>query len=92
RTSTGERSDARPQESNRQRPAPVQSHPLVVVATQPKLDQFPSPQPLSEQERMLASYVAKYPETAALVAQARAEALQKEMEEEADANTTGSIR
>ena len=64
----------------------------AVVATQPKLDQFPSPQPLSDQERMLASYVAQYPETAALVAQARAEALQKEMEEEAHTNPADSIR
>ena len=96
--SAGERSAARPRESDRQRlvvaqrSAARQGHPPVVVATQPKLDQFPSPRPLSEQERMLASYVANYPETAALVAQARAKALQKEMEEEADANAPDSIR
>jgi hypothetical protein len=57
----------------------------------PKLAQFPSPQPLSEQERILASYVAKYPEQAALVAQARAQALQQDREEEA-AGTVGNIR
>jgi hypothetical protein len=61
------------------------------VASTPKLAQFPSPQPLSEQERILASYVAKYPEHAALVAQARAEALQQDSEEEAAGNV-GNIR
>ncbi len=49
----------------------------------PKLEQFPSPQPLSEQEKILASYVMNYPEQAALVAQARAEVLRQEREEEA---------
>jgi len=54
----------------------------LVVASTPKLEQFPSPQPLSEQEQILMSYVAKYPEKAALIAQARAEALQRDREEE----------
>jgi FtsZ-interacting cell division protein ZipA len=49
----------------------------------PKLDQFPSPQPLSEQERILMSYVANHPATAALVAEARAEALKRDLEDEA---------
>ncbi len=47
----------------------------------PKLDQFPSPQPLSEQEKIMASYVAEYPEQAALLAQARMEALRRDVEE-----------
>lgn len=63
----------------------------LAVPSPPKLAQFPSPQPLSEQERILASYVAKYPEHAALVAQARAEALQQDSEEEAAGNV-GNIR
>jgi hypothetical protein len=54
----------------------------LAVAVAPKLDQFPSPQPLSEQERMLASYVATYPEHATLVARARAEALRRDAAEE----------
>src|SRR5277367_3104363 len=33
----------------------------AVAETHPKLDQFPSPQPLSEQEKILASYVEEYP-------------------------------
>jgi hypothetical protein len=50
-----------------------------------RLDQFPSPQPLSEQETMLANYVARYPENAASIAQARAEELQHDLAEEAAA-------
>jgi hypothetical protein len=74
----------------RRRPAHRPTRDLAVAST-PKLAQFPSPQPLSEQERILASYVAKYPEHAALVAQARAEALQQDSEEEAAGNV-GNIR
>jgi len=51
-----------------------------IVAASPKLDVFPSPLPLSEQERILASYVAAYPEHAALVAVARMDALRHEAE------------
>ena len=47
----------------------------------PKLDQFPSPQPLSEQEKILAMYIDTYPENAALIAEARMEALHRDMEE-----------
>ncbi len=54
----------------------------VVTASGPRLDQFPSPQPLSEQERILERYVAKYPEHAALTAEARAEALRQDLAEE----------
>src|ERR1700685_237668 len=58
----------------------------------PKLDVFPSPLPLSEQEKMLASYVAEYPKEAALIAQLRTEALQREFEEEMRAEETNSVR
>jgi hypothetical protein len=47
---------------------------------------------LSEQEEILASYVVKYPEHAALIAQARAETLRRDSEEEADTAATGGIR
>lgn len=57
------------------------SPPIVVATDNPKLDQFPSPQPLTEQERILASYVALDPEHAALIAEARTEALLREAEE-----------
>jgi len=45
-------------------------HLAVAASNPPKLERFPSPQPLSEQEKMLQSYVAKYPEHAVLVARA----------------------
>ena len=54
----------------------------AVVASRPRLDQFPSPRPLSEQEKILASYVTRYPEHAALVAQARAEVLRQDLADE----------
>jgi hypothetical protein len=97
RVSTGEGSEDRPHRS------PVQPVPTVrsevrtarvapVGRTQPKLDQFPSPRPLSEQEQFLVSYVARDPETAALVAEARAEARQRDLEEEADEAAKSSMR
>ena len=68
-------------------PPPVRKHrrnpvqaPLTPAA-QPKLDQFPSPEPLSEQEKLLADYVADHPEQAVLMAQARMEALRRDAEE-----------
>lgn len=51
------------------------------VAANPKLDVFPSPLPLSEQEKILASYVSQYPKHAALVAEARMDDLRQEGEE-----------
>jgi hypothetical protein len=58
-------------------------HPMEhgVVAAKPKLDVFPSPLPLSEQEKILAIYVAQYPDHAALVAEARMDALRQQDEE-----------
>src|SRR5229473_8420089 len=58
------------------------SHAATAVAFAPKLDQFPSPQPLSEQETILARYVTRFPEHAALYAQARTEELQRDSAEE----------
>jgi len=52
------------------------------VATMPKLDQFPSPQPLTEQELALARYAQSFPGEATLIAQAQQEfelEIQKEM-------------
>jgi hypothetical protein len=58
------------------------------LAAGPKLEQFPSPQPMSEQEKILASYVAQYPEHAALIAEARTEALRKDRREEEETGTS----
>jgi hypothetical protein len=54
----------------------------IAIAPHPKLGQFPSPQPLSEQEKILQNYVAKYPEQAVLVARARSEELRRDQLEE----------
>lgn len=51
------------------------------VAAGPKLALFPSPLPLSEQEKLLAIYVGQYPEHAALVAEARMADLRHEAED-----------
>jgi hypothetical protein len=47
----------------------------------PRLEQFPSPAPLNEQEQMLARYVEEFPKKAALVARAQADLRQQEERE-----------
>ncbi len=57
----------------------------VVAAAGPKLDQFPSPRPLSEQELALARYVSEFPQEARLIARAQEEyekETQREMKDE----------
>lgn len=49
------------------------------LAGAPRLSQFPSPRPLSEQERLLLAYVREFPKEAAEVAREQAER-EKEME------------
>ena len=44
-----------------------------IPAARPKLDQFPSPQQLSEQELALTKYASTFPDEAALVATAQEE-------------------
>jgi hypothetical protein len=56
--------------------------PKAVTAALPKLDQFPSPRPLSEQEKILASYIEQYPERAILLARARTFELERDQLEE----------
>jgi hypothetical protein len=67
------------------RPSP----PEVAVARSPKLEQFPSPQPLSEQEKLLCNYVAQNPEQAVLLARARTEALRQDRLEEINSFPSG---
>lgn len=50
-----------------------QSPVRAVQGASPKLDQFPSPQPLSEQELALAKYASAFPEEATLIATAQEE-------------------
>jgi hypothetical protein len=85
--SSGEANDRHLPASNAARRRTTHGVPRETIVTansnldQPKLDQFPSPQPLSEQEKFLQSYVAEYPEKAVLIARARSEALQHDLEE-----------
>jgi hypothetical protein len=61
------------------------AHARAVAEAYPKLDQFPSPQPLSEQEKILVSYVEAYPDYAVVVARARTESLRRDELEETKA-------
>jgi hypothetical protein len=54
-------------------------HPQAVVASVPRLSQFPSPRPLSDEEKLLVHYVHDFPEEAVMIANAQAE-FEKEME------------
>lgn len=56
-----------------------QPYPLNATKTEPELDQFPSRQPLTEQEQLLAEYVSQFPNEAKLVAKEQAE-IEKEMD------------
>jgi len=82
----------RPPERVAMRRAAVHRRQSKIVADNPKLDQFPSPQPLSEQEKALESYVTNYPEHAALIARARAEELRRDAAEEMDIGEAGSAK
>ena len=53
------------------------------AAVLPKLDRFPSPEPLSAQELALARYVSQFPQEATLIAQAQEE-FQKEIQQKID--------
>jgi hypothetical protein len=57
-------------------------HETSVAADAPKLDQFPSPRPLSEQERLALEYVERFPEQASLMAQAQSNFAQQLATEE----------
>ncbi len=55
-----------------------QSH-ITRAAWEPRLEQFPAPAPLSDQEQMLAQYVREHRRQATMVARARAELLKTEL-------------
>jgi len=57
------------------------SRPPVEIAIPPKLDQFPSPQPLSEQEIALARYAHQFPQEATLIARGQVE-YEKEIQQQ----------
>jgi len=62
-----------PSPSHRSGPQSSTRPPLATSTAYPKLDVFPSPQPLSEAELALAQYVRSFPSDAKKVAQAQAE-------------------
>ncbi|HEY3625853.1 MAG TPA: hypothetical protein VGL00_06205 [Terracidiphilus sp.] len=66
------------------------SLPALAMARPPKLDQFPSPQPLSEQEKILQNYVTENPEQAVLLGRARTEALRQDQLEEMNSFPAGA--
>lgn len=88
--SNGEGNGSRRSETNQVRTiAAHRQRPATSSAGRPKLSQFPSPEPLSEQERILQNYVAKYPERAVLIARARSEAQRRDELEEMKAFASG---
>jgi hypothetical protein len=56
-----------------QKTTAIHAHPPVAMAAEARLDRFPSPQPLSEQELALARYVREFPQEATLIARTQAE-------------------
>ena len=84
RSPVGPALPAKPAASVRTGKARPPHHARPVVASSPRMPEFPSPAPLTEQEKILAQYVAKYPEHAALIAEARTEELHRDEEEMAE--------
>jgi hypothetical protein len=63
------------------RPARHGVHPpQAIVADGPRLDHFPSPRPLSDEEKLLVRYVRDFPQDAVMIARAQAET-EKEMDQ-----------
>lgn len=58
------------------------AHPAAVAEANPKLDVFPSPRPLSEQEKILESYVNQFRQEAVFIARARSELEIRDQQEE----------
>jgi hypothetical protein len=84
------RSGTRPaRPSTAPKPEMRPSPPEVAMARAPKLEQFPSPQPLSGQEKLLQNYVAENPGQAVLLARARTEALRQDQLEEMNSFASG---
>jgi hypothetical protein len=54
----------------------------AIVETLPKRDRFPTPEPLSDQEQMLAIYVQQFHREATLMARAQTRLLEQEMGEQ----------
>jgi VirB8 protein len=72
------RADRPSTSSSRRKPRPI-VRAIASADDSPKLEQFPSPRPLSEQEEILARYVRERREEARLVAHAQAELLERDL-------------
>jgi hypothetical protein len=59
----------------------------ALAAVEPKLDRFPSPQPLSEEELALVRYVQSFPKEATLIAQSQEEFAIETQKEMSDAGS-----
>ena len=59
--------------------APRRGLQTIPESTPPRLEQFPSPEPLSEQEKILARYVRQFPREADLTAKVQTELARQEM-------------
>jgi hypothetical protein len=69
----------------------IRPHPGEQLAkATPKLEQFPSPVPLSEQEKILARYITQYPEHALLIARAQTALEQQDQREKSQGTLEGS--
>ena len=66
----------KPRKPQQKRRLPIQE---VRIAKEPRLDQFPSPRPLGQEEELLTRYVNEFPKEAVEVAREQMQA-QKEME------------
>jgi uncharacterized protein (DUF305 family) len=66
-------------------------HATAVELAEPKLSQFPSPRPLSEQEQMLTRYVREFHQEAVIVAQAEAQAAAQRELAELDVDKSAEI-
>ncbi len=78
--SNSEESEVRPTRPNPSHKVAAHRSDPPVMASQPKLDLFPSPRPLSEQELLLVRYVQQFPQEAVTIAKVQAES-EKEIEQ-----------
>lgn len=72
----------------RKRASPGATQAVGEESTKPKLDQFPSPQPLSQEELALARYAMEFPEEATLIAKAQDE-YEREVQREMRSTDSG---
>ncbi len=64
-------------------------HPQAAVASAPRLEQFPSPRPLSEEETLLLHYVQRFPQEALMIAKEQWE-FEQQMENPVANQTPGT--